>query len=148
MTQGEWNVGMHSWMYICRSRYCSIGDVFYYNFSNTIVAWILSPPPNPVLWAEAVVIVWNLYPFAAWLLITCSNCVRFPELVLINYNWNYVFLNYHYFRTETKLLSSISHFSAVPESPYQEQYWPYLLHKRWGTGNNPDVSEWEWSYGN
>lgn len=34
-------------------------------FSKTMVAWILSPPPMPLLPEEAVVMVCNRYPIAA-----------------------------------------------------------------------------------
>lgn len=37
----------------------------YENFSNTIVAWMRSPPPRPLLPEAAVVIVCNRYPKAA-----------------------------------------------------------------------------------
>lgn len=53
------------------------------SLSNTIVAWILSPPRNPLDPEDVVEIVWSLYPLAACLLISACRFVRLavPEPV-------------------------------------------------------------------
>ena len=56
------------------------------SFSKTIVAWIRSLPPNPPLFADAVVIVCSRYPFAACLLSSPSSSERFPDPVPRNFS--------------------------------------------------------------
>ena len=48
-------------------------------FSKTMVAWILSPPPRPLVPEDAVEMVCSRYPSDAWALSAYSNSVRLPD---------------------------------------------------------------------